>query len=228
MLKIGGRGKMKIPVSNGYVYFAIGLLLVTVLTSIKLTCPVDGGTGVITGAEGVKVIDIEYQLLDFKIFDTGCAEIYSDFTYAVNISLLNETTITKLGALLVKFYHPSAVKGFVDLATATKERAEEQEIGEQEVIVMEEVSKGGMIATFTKPPAATKFIFVEIPANSAKTVEEIIQFKGFGYQEIAGFGMAGVSHNVSVAPPVETIVCPYSHGTGKVSLTEWLRLKAGI
>ena len=219
---------MKIPFSSGYIYFAVGSLLITVLTLMRLTCPIDGGTGVITGAEGVTLVDIEDKLLDFKIYDTGCAEIYSDFTYAVNISLLNETSISRFGALLVKFYHPSAIKGAVDIATATKQRAEEQEIGEQEVIVTEELSKGGVIVTFTRAPAATKFIFVEIPPNSAKTVEEIIQFKGFGYQEIEGFGMEGVSHNISVAPPVETIICPYSHGTGKVSLTEWIRLKAGL
>ena len=219
---------MKLPISRGYVYFATGLLLVTLLTSVRLTCPIDGGTGIIAGAQGLKVIDIEDQLLDFKIYDTGCAEIYSDFTYAVNISLVNETSITQVGALLVKFYHPSAVKGSVDLATATKIRAEEQEIGEQEVNVTEEVSKGGLVVTFTKAPVATKLIFVELPANTAKTLEETIQFKGFGYQEIAGFGMEGVSHNVSVAPPVEIIICPYSRGTGKVSLTEWLRLKAGV
>lgn len=219
---------MKIPISSGYVYFATGLLLVTVLTSIRLTCPVDGGTGVITGAEGLKVTDIEDKLLDFKIYDTGCAEIYSDFTYSVNISLVNEMSITKFGALLVKFYHPSAVKGSVELETATRIRAEEQEAPEQEIILTEEMSKGGVIVTFTKPPVATKLMFVEIPAKTAKNVAETIQFRGFGYQEIAGFGMEGVSHNVSVAPPVETIVCPYSHGTGKVSLTEWFRLKAGV
>ena len=220
--------KMKLPISSGYVYFAIGLLLVTVLTSTKLTCPIDGGTGVITGAGGLKVTDIDDKLIDYKIFDTGCQEIYSDFTYAVNISLVNEASVPRVGALLVKFYHPSAVKGYVDLAAATKKLAEEQEAGGQEVIVTEEVSKGGMIATFTKRPVATKLLFVEIPANTAKTIEEIMDFRGFGYQEIAGFGTEGVKHAVSVAPPVEAIICPYSRGTGKVPLTEWLRLKAGF
>ena len=218
---------MKIPFSSGYTYFSMGVLLLTVITLTRLTCPVDGGTGILNGVEGVKVIDIEDKLLDFKIYDTGCAEIYSDFTYAVNISLVNETSISRYGALLVKFYHPSAVKG-TDAATARRERAEEQEAPEEEIVLTEEVGKGGVIITFTRRPAATKFVFVEIPANSAKTVEEIIQFNGFGYQEIAGFGMEGVSHNISVAPPVETIICPYSHGTGKVSLTEWIRLKAGV
>lgn len=219
---------MKLPISSGYVYFATGLLLVTILTSVSLTCPICDGTGVIAGAQGIKVIDIEDQLLDFKIYDTGCAEIYSDFTYAVNISLINETSVTEAGALLVKFYHPSAVKGSVDLATATKAIADEQEIGEQEVKVTEEVSKGGMVVTFTKAPVATRLVFVEMAANTAKNWEETIQFKGFGYDQIAGFGNEGVSHNVSIAPPVEAIICPYSGGTGKVSLTEWLRIKAGV
>ncbi len=220
---------MKLPtISSGYVYFAIGILLVTVLTSINLTCPVDGGTGAIKGAEGLKVADIEDELVGFETFDTGCAEIYSDFTYSVNISLVNETAITRFGALEVKFYHPSAVKGAVDITEAIKIRAEELETPESEIVLTEEIGKGGVITTFTARPVATQLVYVEIPANAAKTVEETINFRGFGYKGATGFGIGGITHAVSVAPPVEVIKCPYSHGTGKVNLTEWLRLKAGV
>lgn len=218
---------MKLPISSGYIYFATGLLLVTALTSIRLTCPIDGGTGVIKGAEGVKVTAIDSELVDFKTFDTGCAEIYSDFTYSVNVSLVNETTISRAGALLVKFYHPLAVEG-TDAATARRERAEEMEAPEEEIVLTEEVGKGGVIVTFIRRPEATKLIFVEIPAKTAKTVAETIQFRGFGFEEITGFGVGGITHTLSVAPPQEGVVCPYSHGTGRVPLTEWLRLKAGF
>lgn len=225
MLNSGG-GKVKVSVSSGYIYFAMGVMLLTALTFARLTCPIDGGTGVITGAEGLKVVDIDDKLIDYKIFDTGCQEIYSDFTYTVNISLVNEASVPRLGALLVKFYHPSAVKSSVNIETAIRQRAEEQEAPEQAVVVTEEVSKGGMIATFTKRPVATKLVFVEISARTAETVEETMNFRGFGYEEIVGFGTEGAKHAVSIAPPVETIICPYSRGTGKLPLIEWLKLKA--
>jgi len=220
---------MKLPsISKGYVYFAIGILLMTALTSVNLTCPVDGGTGVIKGAEGLKVTDIEDTLIGFETFDTGCAEIYSDFTYSVNISLVNETNIKRFGALEVKFYHPSAVKGAVDIAEAIKIKSEELETPVSEIVLTEETSKGGVITTFTATPVATQLVYVEIPANTAKTVEETIHFRGFGFKGATGFGVGGVSHAVSVAPPKDVIKCPYSHGTGKVNLTEWLRIKAGV
>ena len=219
---------MRISLSSGYVYFAVGIILATALTFIRLTCPIDGGSGVITGAEGLKVTDIDDKLVDFKIFDTGCQEIYGDFTYSVNISLVNEASVPRFGALLVKFYHPSAVKSAVDIETARRQRAGQQEAQVQDVVVTEEMSKGGKIATFTKRPVATELVFVEIPANTAKTIEETMNFRGFGYEEIAGFGNEGTKHAVSAAPPVEAIICPYSHGTGRVPLTEWIRLKAGI
>lgn len=220
---------MKNSIFNGYSYFAVGILVLTVLTSFtRLTCPIDGGTGVISGAEALKVTDVEYVLVDSKIYDTGCAETYSDYTYSVNVSLTNDTAASEVGALVVKFYHPLAVKGAVDLATALQILADQQEAQVQSVTVTEEVSKGGLITTFIAPPVATKLIYVDIPANTSQTVEETIQFRGFGYAEILGLISNGTTHVVSVAPPVDAITCPYSHGTGKVPLTEWLRLKAGI
>ena len=173
------------------------------------------------------VKDIQGKLLDFKIFDTGCQEIYSDFTYSVNITLVNETSILRAGALLVKFFHPAAVKG-AEAETARRARAEELDIHEEEVVLTEEVGTGGQIITFTRPPVATKFVFVEVPAGTTKTIEEAVQFRGFGLEEISGFGTEGVTHVLTVAPPSESITCPYSHGTGKVPFTEWLRLKAGV
>lgn len=219
---------MKYSDFSGYVYFGVGVVLLTVVTGIKMTCPVDGGTGHISGASNLQVTDLEYSLDKFQTFDTGCAEIYSDFTYTVNVTLKNSTAEPVAGALLVKFYDPNAVQGMMSLADVIAQRAAEQEVAESQIFVTEEVSKGGQVATFMALPVASNFIFVEIAADTTKTFPEVINFRGFGFSEVSQFSNGGITHVVSVAPPVDAIVCPYSLGTGKVDLTEWLRLKAGV
>ena len=219
---------MKFSDISGYVYFGVGVILATVVTVLKVTCPIDGGTGYISGAGGLVVTDLEYTLDKFQTFDTGCAEIYSDFTYSVNVTLENSSSTTASGALLVKFYDPDDVKGTMDLAEVIRQRALEQEVPEDQIFVTEEISKGGHVATFLALPVASKFIFVEIPPGTTRTIPEVIDFRGFGFTEVSKVGASGLTHAVSVAPPMDAIVCPYSHGTGKVSLTEWIRLKVGV
>jgi hypothetical protein len=218
---------MKFSKISSYVYFGLGVVLLTVASAIKVTCPVDHGTGRIAGAAYVQVTDVEYSLDKLQTFDTGCAEIYSDFTYTVNITFKNTSQSASAGALLVKFYDPDAVKGTMDLADAIAQIAAEQEVPESAITVSEEISKGGQVATFLALPVATQFVFVEVPGGANKTITQTINFRGFGFTEVSKFGSSGVTHVVSVAPPTQAIVCPYCNGTGKVDFPEWLRLTAG-
>lgn len=213
---------------SSYVYFSVGVVLLSAVTLLQLTCPVDNGTGKISGAGGLTVTDLQYTLDKFEIFDTGCAEIYSEFAYSVNITVENPRSSPAVGALLVKFYDPDAVKGTQSLEDAIAAIALEQEIAENQIFITEEVSRGGQVATFLSLPVSSKFIFVDVPPNSSKTVLEQVSFRGFGFTTVSKFGQTGDTHAVSVAPPVDSITCPYSRGTGKVSLTDWLRLKAGV
>ena len=212
---------MKFSVPSGYVYFATVVLLVTALTSfVSFTCPVDGGTGVIAGLKGVDITDIEGELINFETYETPCAEIYSAFTYAVKISLVNKTTTPANGALVVKFYDTEAKSGNLEVALTKRAMVGAAELpgGEME-LTLEEVSEGGMVSTFIRPPEAQRLFFVSVSPESVKTVEKTISFGGFGFQAI--------THTLS-ATAAEQTVCPYSNGTGKVPLTEWLRLKAGV
>jgi hypothetical protein len=219
---LAGDSKMKISVPRGFVYFFIGALLFGVLTaSFKVTCPIDKGTGVIAGAQSVEVVDIEGKLIDFKTFDTGCEEAFSEFTYAVKISLVNKTTTPGFGMVAVNFYHPATVgKDYANLQAAIREKAIDMELPEQEVVLLEEeVSTGGVILVFVGRPVATKLVFVEIPAEMTKTIEETIQFRGFGLEQI--------THTVSSKIEGET-VCPFCRGEGKLYIIEWLKIKAGV
>jgi len=207
---------------RGFVYFFIGALLLGVLTtSFEVTCPIDKGTGVIAGSKSVQVTDVEGKLIDFKTYDTGCEEAFSEFTYAVKISLVNKTTTPGFGLVAINFYRPEAVgKEYANLQEAIREKAIDMELPEQEVVLMEEeVSTGGVILVFMGRPVATKLVFVEIPTEMAKTIEETIQFRGFGLEQIA--------HTLSSKVEGET-VCPFCRGKGKLSVIGWLKIKAGV
>ena len=192
---------MKIRVSSAYVCFVIGVLLVGALTLIEVPCPIDKGTGVITGAKGLKVTGVEGEFVDFNVIDLGCGGVYYEFTYAVKISLVNEATTPSYGGLVVKFYDPESVF--------------EQLIVNRTGYVHNSVE--GL--AFLGPPIAGIPIFVEIPAETARTIERIIVFDGFWYEVM--------THTISVEIADE-IVCPYCGGTGKVPIIEWPRIKANV
>jgi hypothetical protein len=216
-----GDSKMKVSVPRGFVCLFIGAILFGVLTtSFEVTCPVDKGTGIIAGAKSVEVTDIEGKLTDFKTYDTGCEEAFSEFTYAVKISLVNKTTTPGFGMVAVNFYHPAAVVGdYANVEAAIRELAIDQEMPEEEVVLIGEVSTGGVILVFEGRPAVTKLIFVEIPAGMAKTIEKTIEFRGFGLERI--------THTLSSKVEGET-ACPFCRGKGKLSIIEWLKIKAGV
>lgn len=192
---------MKIRVSSAYVWFFSVVLLVAAVTFIEVTCPIDRGTGVITGAKGLRVTGIEAELVDYKILALGCGYDWQQFTYAVNISMVNETTTQSHGGIVVTFYNPeAAVTGIIS--------------GEEGGAVLEEYA-----LELLGPPIERVPIFVEIPAETARTIERVIVFNGLF--------LYGETHTILVRMANE-IVCPYSHGTGKVPITEWLMIKTNV
>ena len=177
------------------------------LALIEVPCPIDEGTGVITGAKGLKVTGVEGELVDWEQYELGCGLLWVDFTYAVKISVVNETTTPRHGGILVKFYDP--------------ETALEREVVEQIF-----AGEGGQAARelgleFLGTPVERIPIFVKIPAETAETIEEIVVFTSEYLLN------AGETHNI-LADVSGQIVCPYCDGTGKVPIIEWLRIKANV
>jgi len=194
--------KAKIRASSAYVYFSfvVGALLVGTLTTIEVPCPMDGGTGFITGAKGLEIKGVESELVDYEFFSLGCGLEWEKFTYAVNISAVNETATPSHGGIAITFYDP--------------ETAVEPIAGGESAGVLEELA-----LEFLGPPIVRIPIFVEIPAETAETIEEIAVFMGLR--------LYGETHGISVKM-VKEIVCPYSDGTGSVPITEWLWIKANV
>ena len=181
--------------------------MVGTLTTIEVPCPIDGGTGVITGAKGLEVKGVEGELVDFEFFDLGCGEIFNEYTYAVKISLVNETTTPIYGGIVLKFVDP-------DVALAVKRITRLELDG-----VVDLPSEAELLARYPGPPIMGTPIFVEIPAETAETIEEIMRFTGFGFEKM--------TYSIFV-DMVKEIVCPYDGGAGKVPITEWLWIKANV
>ncbi len=204
---------MKFRVPGAYVYFVFGVILVGALTLIEVPCPIDGGTGVITGARGVEVTGVEAELVELKTIDLGCGELYNEYTYAVKISLVNDTTTAVYGFIVVNFYDPEAILMAPD--ASDEEWLDYAAIFGMLGLEWEEVPAETVIGK----PIAGSPIFVEIPAESTLSVERSFSFSGFGLQEI--------THKILVMTQEEKL-CPYSGGTGKVPITEWLNIKAKV
>ena len=194
---------MKLRVSRAYVYFALGVILVGALTLIEVPCPVDGGTGVITGARGVEVTGVEAELVEHKTIDLGCGEFWDKFTYAVKISVVNETITPSYGGIVVTFYDPEgATPGYYrDTVDAS----------------------GEMIHTWIPPFLGVTWqgtlLLIRIAAETEETIEETL---------VVGGAERGVETPNISADVAEEFACPYCGGTGKVPITEWLRIKASI
>jgi hypothetical protein len=191
---------MKIRAPGSYIFFVLGVILVVTLTLIEVPCPIDGGTGVITGARGLVVKEVESELVDYEYFGLGCGLPWEKFTYALNISVVNETTTPIHGGLIVTFYNPEA-----EVAAPV--------LGEGGDVVEE------LALEFLGPPIERQLIYVEIPAETAKTIDDIV--------ELVGLRLYGETHRIGVKMAGE-IACPYSGGTGKVPITDWLRIKVSV
>jgi hypothetical protein len=209
-------------VNRGYVIFVIGVLLFGVLTApFKVTCPLDKGTGVITGTTGMKVINVEGNLVNSRSFEMACATIWNEFTYDVKVSLMNEAKTPGFGTIMVKFYDPSAVgKVYSDYSAAIQEKSIEAEALEETALILTvEMSTGGAFITPVLSQRATKLIIFAIPPETTKTIEETVTIWGWEWQEQTHTLTAGL---------VEQTACPYCQRTGKLPITEWLKIKAGV
>jgi hypothetical protein len=189
--------KMKAKVFGAYTYFFLGVILVASITFMKVPCPVSNGTGVVTGVKDLEIVAVDAELVGQELISLECGWDYTRYTYDVKISVVNETTVPVYGMVAVSFYDPKQIGTRVT------------EMDDEEITVE---SLGPLIAAFP--------VFVEIAAETARTIEETIVLEGISLDQ---FG-AGETHAV-LAATADEFVCPFDLGTGRVSITEWLRLR---
>jgi hypothetical protein len=97
---------------------SIALIVVAVLTTLYPTCPICGGSGVLKAAQGLVVKDTSIQLLDqvpvFTFGACGVPQQMAKFTYAVNMTLTNNSSSETKGTVKVVFsQHPPGFQTFV-------------------------------------------------------------------------------------------------------------------
>lgn len=205
---------------RGYVFFITTTLLFAVLTSpFEVTCPLDKGTGTIVGTMGMAVKSVEATQLEHRTFEMGCATIWDEFTYKVTVTLENTLTAPGFGTAMVKFYEPLAIgQVFASLEEAIQQKYVEAESLE-EIMLTEEISTEGKLVVPVRSQRETKLLFFGVPANSTKTIEDTITIWGWEWDE---------EEHVVTAVLVNQTMCPYCKGTGKLPITEWLKIKAGV
>ncbi len=186
----------------GLMSFALGVTLLASFTFTEVPCPISKGTGVISGAQGLEVTVIETELIDRTLLNLECGWDFERYTYAVKISAVNETAAPIYGAIVVNFHNPAGAfaEGFIEVEGIT---------------TLEEAYAG--------PIDAGIIVFVEVAAETAQTIEKTFVFDGL----VLGGRDTGIaefeSHTVTVTTE-GSFTCPYDGGTGKVPITEWLRL----
>ncbi|MDO8716227.1 MAG: hypothetical protein Q7J73_05405 [Dehalococcoidales bacterium] len=178
-----------------FTILSVAFVIVGVLPAFEFACPIDGGTGLLKAAQGLKVESVETRLISekdvFTFGECGSPMRMSRFTNAVDMLLTNTSTEPSRGTISVIFSrHP---------------------IGEQ---IMVQNAEGEMVYEEFRPP--TFPAYVAVPAGTTKNIERVLSFidnpllpedKPYHVTVEAGTDMRD----------------PTCGGTGKLHFIEWLK-----
>jgi len=169
-------------------------IIVGVLPLFELDCPIDGGTGVLKAAQGLKVGNVEPKLISQKdVYTFGeCATPVkrSKFTYAVDMVLTNGDAETSKGTVTVVFHRYGA--------------------GQQ---VLVQNAEGEMVYEDYRPP--TEPAYVSVPAGTTRNIARVLSF----IDEPLKSG--GELHRPAVEAGTD-MRDPTCGGTGKLHFIDWL------
>lgn len=178
-----------------FILFSIAFAVVGVLPTFELTCPIDGGTGILKAAQGLKVESVEAKPVRekevFAFGECGVARKRSKFTYAVDMLLTNNSSEPSQGTVSVVFNRHA--------------------IGEQIMVQNEE---GEMVFEEYRPPSLPAF--VAVPAETTRKIERVVTFVDDPFQP------GEAPYRVAVEAG-EDLRDPTCGGTGKLSFVNWLR-----
>mgnify|MGYP003392549828 CR=1 FL=1 len=177
-----------------FIILSIAFVIVGVLPAFEFACPIDGGTGLLKAAQGLKVESVTPKLISEKeIFTFGACGMpikRSKFTYAVDMLLTNESIETSKGTVTVAFHR---------FAT-----------GQQ---VMVQNAEGEMVYEDYRPPTVPAY--VSVPAGTTKHIERVLSFIDEPLAPGEEPHKPGVEAGVDMRDPT-------CGGTGKLRFIEWL------
>lgn len=177
-----------------FTILSIAFVIVGVLPAFEFACPVDGGTGLLKSAQGLKVESVEPRLISekdvFTFGECGAPVKRSKFTYAVDMLLTNEGMEPSRGTVTVVFNR--------------------FEIGQQ---VMEQNPEGEMVYVEYRPP--TVAAYVAVPAGTTKHIERVLSLID------EPLAIRPEPHRPTVEAGID-LRDPTCGGTGKLHFIEWL------
>jgi hypothetical protein len=187
---------MKAKIFNAYTGFVLGITLIAAITFIPLTCPACGGTGVVTGAKSLQVAGVEADLIKHYELGLQCGWDFERYTYDVRVQVENKTANEAFGTIMVTFHNPS------DVISIVVEREDEE-----------------VLQTYTGKTLESFPIFVQIPAETTRTIEKTIVFDG------VSLNLFQVDKHQIEAYTESEFTCPFHGKKAVVILPEWFRLK---
>jgi len=188
---------LKTRLFTASIFFTLAIILIGGITYIQLPCPVCDGEGLVSGVGGLKVNDVDYELIEHHIVGLECGWDYESYTYDFKISVENPTSSPTYGMISLTFHDPAS----------SKERVIEEE--DEEIVVIDE-----------GPVISVHNIFIEqMDPGAKRTIEETITFDGVTLELFEADVHKVVIH------AEDTFICPFHGESNKVSLTEWLRLR---
>ena len=190
-----------------FTLFFIPVILVGVLTTVRLTCPLDQGTGILTAVKDLKAESVEMELIGMEnilVPPTGYVNEHwvSEYTYTVNILLINETTKLSQGNVALIF----------------DRRFSSQYIAEMDLDVL---NPDDEVRDSTPSPLLFS-VYVEVPAGTTKNYEIVYTFRDLPFIDIP-IEFQVQPHGAIIEPGIYGLPCPTSGGTGKLSVAEWLQ-----
>lgn len=196
---------MKVQVPGSFVLFSIAFVLVGMVTTIELPCPLSHGTGIIAAAQDLRAESIKSELISmkktFRFTACGTAVPSIKYTYAVDMLLTNESTEPRQGSVLISF---------------------NPRFGMGQHLVLE--GGGGEDPILVEGPAPSVLLptYVDVPAGGTENVERVLSFIDDAYNIPSG--VQADPHGVTVEEGND-IPDPTCSETGKVPFVKWLEVK---
>ncbi len=176
-----------------FAILSVAFVIVGVLPTLEFTCPIDGGTGILKAAQGLKVESVDAKLVSekevFTFGECGAALKKSKFTYAVDMLLANEGKEPSQGTVSVVF----------------------SRIGQQTMVMNAE---GEMVYEDFRPP--TFPAYVAVPAGTTKNIERVLSFIGNPLLPEDKPYHPTIEAGTDMQDPT-------CGGTGKLHFIEWLK-----
>ena len=176
---------------------SLALVVVGMLSTLNLACPICNGTGFLKAAQGLEVKDPKIKLLNevpvFGFGDCGVPRRQTKFTYAVNMTLTNNSSSAAKGTLKVVFSsHPLGSQTFVlDL-------------------------EGNLQPIDYVPPTVPAY--VDVAAGQTKTMQVTLTYIDIPV-------VTGDPEPVVTISAGEDVKDPTCGGTGKLTFAKWIGAK---